>query len=111
MSNEESIDLSKHPSPRDESVDFSTPDERADERNKNHELEILKAEKGPIGRLIGSSDSSLNVAFILLAIGAVAILGTLLAEGIVPGTYQGYFDKLVTFELTIAGYVMGKKST
>ena len=65
--NQPKLDLEKSPSPADEAGDFSTPDEKADVREKNHELEILKAKMGPIGRLIGSTDSSRTIAFVAVA--------------------------------------------
>jgi len=103
------LELDRQPSPSEEANDFSTPDERAAQANHNRSLETLKLEQGPVGRIIGSSDSSLNISFILLILGflTMAVLGVSL---IWSEFAKGLFEKLITFELTIAGYVMGKKS-
>lgn len=111
MNNNPSLELDRNPTPKNESEDFSTPDERADARNKNHELDLLRHEQGPIGWLIGCSDSALTIAFILLTLGALGILGTSIGMVWYPEAFSGIVDKLITFELTIAGYVMGKKTS
>jgi len=53
---------------------FSTADEKADLRAKSHELAVLNAQMGPIGRLIGSTDSSRTIAFCAIIIILVFIL-------------------------------------
>ncbi|MDA7967136.1 hypothetical protein [Ruegeria sp.] len=62
------LDLQANPTPSDEAGEFSSPDEKADVRAKNHELDVLKAKMGPIGGLIGSTDSSKTIAFMTVLI-------------------------------------------
>lgn len=109
--NKHKLDLEESPTPSGEADDFSTEDERADARNKNHEIALLRQEQGPIGALIGCSDSALTIAFVLLGLGAVGILGTAVGLAYNASAFGGVIEKLITFELTVAGYVMGKKST
>lgn len=58
------LNLSKKPTGDGEADEqFSTADEKADLRAKKHELAVLNAQMGPLGRLIGSVDSSRTIAF------------------------------------------------
>lgn len=107
---ENSLELDPNPSPSGESEEFSTADEKKAIRENSHQLEILRQEQGPIGKLIGCSDSALTIAFSLLVLGGVAILGTGIGLAVNPSAFAGIMEKLITFELTIAGYVMGKHS-
>lgn len=104
------LDLEEKPTPSGEANDFSTEDERADARNKSHQIALLRQEQGPIGSLIGCSDSALTIAFVLLGLGAIGIVATAIGTAYNAAAFGGIVDKLITFELTVAGYVMGKKS-
>jgi hypothetical protein len=108
--NESPLSLDKNPSGSSESEQFATPDERGDVRAKTHAIELLKQQQGPIGRLIGCADSALTIAFVLLILGGAAILASSFAMIWHPVEGAAVFEKLITFELTVAGYVMGKKS-
>ncbi|MEP5729773.1 MAG: hypothetical protein ABJL67_10385 [Sulfitobacter sp.] len=68
------LDLDQNPTPDEEANDFSSPDERADTRSKNHEIELLKVQMGPIGKLIGSTDSSKTIAFVAVGMCLVAMI-------------------------------------
>lgn len=105
------VELDRTPSAIEESEAFSTADERADIRNKHHELELLKHKQGIVGRLVGSSDANLTIAFVLLFLGAVGIVSCAIGMLWQPGLYESMINKLITAELTIAGYVMGKKTS
>lgn len=109
MESGKQLKLEENPTPGEEASDFSTPDERAEDAKHRRVLKEKEAEQGPIGKLIGSSDSSLTICFALLVFGGLAILISLLLMIWVEGA-QAAFEKLVTFELTVAGYVMGKRS-
>ena len=65
-------------------------------------------EQGPIGQLIGSSASSLNVLFTLPILGFVALFVAGFAM-IWSAEASGLVELPVTFEFTIAGYIMGRK--
>lgn len=58
------LELAPNPTAANEAKDFSSPDEKADARAKNHEIELLRVQMGPIGKLIGSTDSSKTIAFV-----------------------------------------------
>lgn len=102
------LDLARNPTPAGEAGDFQSSDEPALEAAHKRNMDNKSAEQGPIGKLIGSSDSSLNICFVLLILGFVAMLvsGIAMIWTAEAGTI---FERLITFELTIAGYVMGKK--
>lgn len=104
------LDLVRNPTPAGEAGDFQSPDEAALEAAHKRNMDNKSAEQGPIGKLIGSSDSSLNVCFVLLILGFIAMLvsGVAMIWSPDAGTV---FERLITFELTIAGYVMGKKKS
>lgn len=79
--------------------------------NKNHEKALLRQEQGAIGALIGCSDSALTITFVLLGLGALGILGAAIGLAHNASAFEGVAEKLITFELTVAGYVMGRKSS
>lgn len=103
------LDLDRSPTPLSEAGEFLSPDEMALEAAHKRKMADKSAEQGPIGRLIGSSDSSLNVCFVLLMLGALGICIAGVAM-IWSASAVTAFERIVTFELTIAGYVMGKKT-
>lgn len=102
------VDVSKNPSPKDEAKDFSNTDERRKGADQAHELALLRGKQGPIGRLIGCSDSSLTVAFVLLVFGALAILVSIGFLWVDKATYEPIIEKLIAFELAVATFVFGK---
>lgn len=107
---EPSLELDRSPTPAEEADEFSSPNDRADVRNKSHELDVLAKQQGPIGGLIGCSDSALTIAFVLLGLGFLGIIGAGVGAAWRPDVFGVIVERLITFELTVAGYVMGKKS-
>ena len=101
------LELTRDPSPVGEADQFSTPDERAVEAEHKRRMADKASEQGPIGRWIGSSDSSLTICFVLLILGFVAI-GISGFAMIWSDNAATVLERLITFELTVAGYVMGK---
>jgi len=110
QTNDSQLDLAQDRTAGSEADAFSTPDERVVEAAHKRNLEEKATEQGPFGRLIGSSDSSLNTCLILLLLGFVAIAISLIAM-IWNENAVSVLEKLITFELTIAGYVMGKNNS
>lgn len=103
----EPLKVEQNPTPRDEAREFENPDERAKAAARGHELALLKAKTGWIGRLTGSTNESMNTGLLLLLI-CLALLGFSIivnAEGI-PG-FSGITDNLFKLVLTLAGYVFG----
>lgn len=78
-------------------------------QEKFRELSLLKIQQGPIGSLIGCTDSSLTIAFVLLVLGFLGIVGCGIGMIWHADVFWNLADKLITFELTVAAYVMGKK--
>lgn len=104
------VDLARDPTPEGEaSGTFQTPEERAEQAKHDRAMQALAAQQGPIGKLIGSDDSSLNVSFILLMVGFVA-LGVVGFASIWADNLGTPLERLLTFQLTIAGYIFGKKT-
>lgn len=107
QSDERVINLARNPDPNAEAESqFMTEEERLDKRNKDHELAMLSKRQGLIGKIIGSSVPSLNIAFFLLTITLAVISGM-----IFWGDYNQLketIDKLIALELTIVGYILGK---
>lgn len=61
------LELEKNPTGGGEADEqFSTSDEKADQRAKNHEVKLLELQMGPLGKLIGSTDSSRTIAFLAI---------------------------------------------
>lgn len=105
-----SVDLEREPTPEGEaSGTFETPEERAEQAKHNRAMQALEAQQGPIGKLIGSDDSSLNVSFILLMVGFLA-LGIVGVASIWADNVGTALERLLTFQLTVAGYIFGKKT-
>ncbi|MCT4654233.1 MAG: hypothetical protein N4A65_00325 [Cohaesibacter sp.] len=113
----EFIDLSKKPTPEQEQDDFSTAAEKRKDQEHNHsvelkrlEMEAKKLNQGPVGMLFGCTDSTLNVAFVLAAIGFVCIAGAAILGIFHPELATLILDKLFPLESAIIGYVFGKKT-
>lgn len=107
---EKQVDLERDPTPEAEaSGTFESPEERAAQARHKRDMETLSAQQGPIGRLIGSDDSSLNLSFILLMVGFVA-LGVIGFASIWAENLGTALERLLTFQLTVLGYIFGKKT-
>lgn len=112
MANDKSkpVDLARDPTPEGEATGtFETPEERAEQAKHTRDMQKLAAQQGPIGKLIGSDDSSLNVSFILLMSGFIA-LGVVGVASIWADSVGTALERLLTFQLTVAGYIFGKKT-
>ena len=104
------IALDRNPTPKGESEQFENLDERAAKSKQDHEARLLSMNQGPIGKLIGCTDSSLTIAFTLLLLGFIALICSFVGLIYKPEVFSPYPEKVITFMLTIAGYVMGKKT-
>lgn len=110
QSDEKQLDLERNPTPAGEAGEFQSVDEAALEAAHKRKMDDKSAEQGPIGRLIGSSDSSLNICFVLLICGFIAMIAAAIAMALSENVGAAIFERLITFELTVAGYVMGKRN-
>ena len=98
------LDLDRKSAPKSEAADFER-DQAALDAQHNRRMADKQAEQGPIGRWIGSSDSSLNVCFIILLLIFAAIGITLFTEGL----STVFFDGLIALASTVIGYIMGNR--
>ena len=107
MDGKNTLNVEPNPSPKAESHDFSNADDRRRGQDYAHELALVDREQGPLGRLIGSKDSSLTIAFIVIAIAGVCIVGSLFGMVWHPEMFLDAVKFFGTVMLTVAGYVFG----
>ena len=109
------LELEKNPTGSTEaSEQFSTPDEKADLRAKTHELAVLNAQMGPLGKLIGSTDSSRTISFCAII---VLLIFMLIVFGIASWTGKGEVGEssltvislLGSMVTACIGYIFGSK--
>ena len=109
--NNQKSELEKNPTPSDEFSGFQTPDEKALDAAHKRGLEEKAAEQGPLGRLIGSSDSILNTCWGII-LGALAVQGITAVAMILSGALQTealhVISLLFALQSFVAGYLMGK---
>ena len=108
------LDLQANPTPSEEASEFSSPDEKADVRAKNHELDVLKAKMGPIGGLIGSTDSSKTIAFMTVLLCFVLIAIVFFAafdgeKGTLPDPAFNLLSLLASIVTGCIGFIFGTK--
>lgn len=103
--------IDPNPTPDAEANTFSTIDERREGIRNRHSLDIHDRNLGSIGRFTGSINSSLNIAFVLLA-GLLMALFVCLAAAIFKGMseFGPHIEKLITAILTVGGFIFGVKS-
>ena len=90
------------PSPEGEAEAFSTVDELKLAAERAHELNVLEKEMGFIGKITGTTNISIKVAFVV-EFG----LFVLVACCIIWEAPNGVIDKLVTAMMTIIGFIFG----
>lgn len=102
------IDLEKNPTPDDEGGFFSSSDEKRVVRKNEHDLALIDRQLGLLGRITGSTDSSLNIAWFIAALLLLALLFCLFdAAGNEQSKLVGYVDKIISVIAAIAGYIFG----
>ena len=114
MDEKRTLDLQANPTPKSEIEDFSTLDEKADVRAKNHEIAILQAKMGPIGKLIGSTDSSKTIAFLAVAFCLIFMITVFIIafdeiEGTLPDTVFNLLSLLGSIVTGCIGFIFGTK--
>jgi hypothetical protein len=87
---------------------FANPDERREQGRRTHELSLLQARMGPIGKLIGSSDVALTIAFVVLVLCFACLLSAGFASIWRPGAYAAISGDIYKIVLAVIGYVIGK---
>lgn len=121
MTDNPQLDLDRDPTPAAESGAFLNPDEKADERAKSHEIELrnialaeMQAQMGPIGKLIGSTESSKTIAFItalvcLLFMLLVFLMAFNQETGTISDTVWNLLSLLASIVTGCVGFVFGSK--
>lgn len=103
------LQLDPNPTPKAESQDFSNPDDIRRGQEHAHELALLERNQGHIGKLIGSSDANLTIAFCIIGIAGIACLGCLLGMIWQPAIFLDALKFFGTVMMTVAGFVFGVK--
>jgi hypothetical protein len=97
------IEVDPTPTPEEEAEDFQNPDERA---KYDHELNLIKAQKGWVGVFTGSTDERMNTGVFILFL-------LLLALG--ASEYwrarDGMSDNLIKVIVGVIGYIVGTASS
>lgn len=103
MSQSGRVKIDPSPSREKEAEVFETPDDRVRRQDQNdHELKL----RGPIGRLLGSSNENLNAAILIL--GVVFVLIVLAGAGLnFSDRLNPMIDRLFNVALTLVGFIVG----
>jgi len=104
MPESEPIKVDPNPTPQAEAEQFENPDERARAPANAHELAVLSAKKGWIGRITGSTNEDMNTGLLVLLISLLLWGGSMIIKVDASAS-----DNLFKFILTVAGYVFGTK--
>jgi hypothetical protein len=103
----DALQLDQNPSPKDEARDFQNTDEKLIAANHAHEIAILNAKRGAIGKLTGSSNDAMNTGLLILIICLVLLALSMIGDCIKPEPFSSITDNLFKVVLTVAGYVFG----
>jgi hypothetical protein len=106
---EPQLRIDPNPSPKDEARDFQNSDERRLAATHSHELAMIDARRGLIGRLTGSTNDSMNTGLFILVCGLLLLAGSMVGGLFRPEAFSGTTDNLFKFVLTVSGYVFGTK--
>lgn len=101
------VKLEKDPSPEGEGGFFSSPDEKMRVLENNHALSVLDRQLGLIGRVTGSTNPSLNIAFVIAA-ALLAILGLCIGS-VAWGAkaLEPFVERVLAAILSVAGFIFG----
>ncbi|MGX5718568.1 hypothetical protein [Shinella zoogloeoides] len=112
MSHDETtLQLDPNPTPKAESQEFSNPDEIRRGQDYAHQLALIDRNQGSIGRLIGSTESNLTIAFAVIVVAGLCCVGCLIGMAWQPDVFLDAMKFFGTTILTVAGYVFGVKSS
>ena len=107
---EPTVKVDPNPSPEAEANDFSTPDERAEAGRRKHELELLDRQQGKLGGFLGTTNTNLKIAFVIVIIagtGFILTTGSYLFGNAPLEAVQA----CATLLGTVSGYIFGVKSS
>jgi hypothetical protein len=99
---------------RDFAAGKSAPDEKDRteisglQQARTHELALIQARMGPIGRLIGSEDTALTISFVVLVLCFMLLAISAIASIWNATVLTALSNDLFKVILAIAGYIFGK---
>ena len=103
------LELSRQPNPEDEAAVFENPDEKRLDRAHRRDMEKLEREQGNLGAFLGTTNTSLKIAFIVISVSGACLIASAVGTIWIPELIE--LAKLGgTIMLTVAGYVFGVKS-
>jgi hypothetical protein len=103
------LELERNPSPKEEAKDFQNPDERMAAARNAHELALINARRGYVGKITGSTNDAMNTGTFILLICFVFLGISMIGLYIRPEAFGAIVDNLFKAILTVAGYVFGTK--
>ncbi|MGH6845599.1 MAG: hypothetical protein ACRECU_12975, partial [Methylocella sp.] len=101
------LKIDQNPTPKDEARDFENPDERMRDKVNAHELALLTARRGLVGKLTGSTNEALNTGLMVLIVSLILFGFAMLGTYINASGFNTITDDLFKLVLTVAGYVFG----
>ena len=104
---EEFIDIPAEVTPEGEAGDFETTDERRIRLERDHELRVLNAKKGWIGKFTGSTNSSTNNGVFILVFLSIIFLSFGVIEMFKNGQLSETSKSLLALMSAIVGYIFG----
>lgn len=104
----ERIDVDRDPTAEEEAREtFQNPDERIQAQRNSHELKMLQARKGFIGKATGSANESLNSAMFMISLFVLVLLIVICIHFFSDSDVAFMFDSLVGIIATVIGYTLG----
>jgi hypothetical protein len=105
------LQLDPNPTPKAESQDFSNSDDIRRGQEYAHQLALLDRNQGYLGKLIGSSETTLTIAFTVIIICVLCCIGCLVGMVWQPPIFLEALKFFGTVIATFGGYVFGVKSS
>ena len=102
------ISIGKNPTPSEEETFFSSADEKRQAMSNKHELDVHDRKAGIIGKATGSTNASLNIAFVIavsfLAAMIFCLIGALFSAN---PLFSQHIEKIIAAILAVAGFIFG----
>jgi uncharacterized MAPEG superfamily protein len=105
------LELEQNPSPKEEAKDFQNADERMAAAHNAHELAILNAKRGFVGKVTGSTNDAMNTGTFILIICFIFLGLSMIGLCAKPESFGSITDNIFKAILAVSGYVFGTKTT
>jgi hypothetical protein len=103
------LELDRNPSPKDEAKDFQNADETLLSKNHAHELAMIKAKLGIVGKITGSTNDAMNTGLFIFICCTGLLVGSGVGGFFRPDAFSAITDTLLKLFPAIVGYVIGTK--